>query len=177
MKKLKTKWWEYSYLLMKKKCEDYFKRYFENQAKEKLTPYGIKNFVNTMEHWCTDANEMSQLKGLVIHLFNFLVYFDKWFYDKFNEEQIFKDLDIEDFSSTPIIIGYNLKENAVLLIWKSGKKGIQTQVELCTSDMKMLMLLFGNELKRSAIKVVSLFASNLEVHEILNCEGCEHSIG
>ena len=43
--------------------------------------------------------------------------------------------------------------------------------------MKMLMLLFGNELKRSAIKVVSLFASNLEVHEILNCEGCEHSIG
>ena len=163
-------------------CGDYFKRYFENQAKEKpvilpqVIPTGINNFVDTMERWCTDTNQMSDLKGLIIHSFDVSVYFDKWFHDKFNKERLFKDLDIKEFPSMSIIVVYNPMENVVLLIRKSEKKGIANEIELCSSDMKLFMLLFGDELKRIGVKVISLLAKNLEADEILNCEGCEHSV-
>ena len=163
-------------------CGDYFKRYFENQAKEKpvilpqVIPIGINNFVDTMERWCTDTNEMSDLKGLIIHSFDVSVYFDKWFHDRFNKERLFKDLDIKEFPSTSIIIVYNPKENVVLLIRKSEKKDIRSQIELCSLDIKLFMLLFGDELKQIGVKVISLLARNLGADEILNCEGCERSI-
>ena len=38
------------------------------------------------------------------------------------------------------------------------------------------MVLFGKELKRSGVKVISLLASNLEVNETFSCKDCEHSI-
>ena len=163
-------------------CGDYFKRYFENQAKEKpvilpqVIPTGINKFVDIMERWCTDTNEMSDLKGLIIHSFDVSVYFDKWFHDKFSKERLFTDLDIKEFPSMSVIIVYNPKENVVLLIRKSEKKDIRSQIELCSSDIKLFMLLFGDELKQIGVKVISLLARNLKADEILNCEGCEHSI-
>ena len=163
-------------------CGDYFKRYFKIQAKEKpvvlpqVVPNGINNFVNTMEQWCTETNDMFDLKGLVIHSFDVSVYLDKWFHDKFQKERLFKDLDIKEFPSTSIIIVYNPKENVILLIRKSEKKDLRNQIELCSSDIKLFMLLFGDELKRIGVKVISLLARNLEEGETWNCEGCEHSI-
>ena len=38
------------------------------------------------------------------------------------------------------------------------------------------MVLFGDELKRSDAKVISLLVRNLEVDEILNWEDCKQSI-
>ena len=64
-------------------CGDYFKRYFENQAKERpvvlpqVIPSEINKVVETMERWCTDANEISDFKGLIIHSFDVSVCFDK----------------------------------------------------------------------------------------------------
>ena len=163
-------------------CGDYFKRYFEIQAKEKpvvlpqVVPNGINNFVDTMERWCTDTNDMFDLKGLVIHSFDVSVYLGQWFHDTFQKERLFKDLDIKEFPSTSIIIVYNPKENVILLIRKSEKKDLRNQIELCSSDIKLFMLLFGEELKRNGVKVISLLARNLEEGETMNCEGCEHSI-
>ena len=163
-------------------CGDYFKRYFENQAKEKpvvlpqVMPSEINKVVETMERWCTDANEISDFKGLIIDSFDVSVYFDKWFYDKFDKEKLCKHLDMKKFPSTPITIVYNPTDNAILLIRKSEKESIKKQIELCSSDMKLFMALFGKELKRSDVKVISLLASNLGVNESFNCEGCKHSI-
>ena len=163
-------------------CEDYFKRYFEKQAKEKpvvlpqVIPSNINKVVDTMESWCNDANEFSGLKGVVIHSFDVSMYFDKCFYDKFNKERLCKDLDMKYIPSTPIIIVYNPKENVILLIRKSEKKSLKKEIELCSSDVKMFMVLYGDQLKRSNVKVVSLLARNLEVDEFINCKDCEHSI-
>lgn len=66
-------------------CEDYFKRNFENQAREypvilpQRIPKGINKIMSTIERWCIDTNEMSDIKGLVIHSFDASMYFDKWF--------------------------------------------------------------------------------------------------
>ena len=163
-------------------CKDYFKRYFENQAKEnpvvlpQLIPKEINKIVGTMEHWCSDANEMSNLKGLIIHSFDASMYFDKWFYDKLDKETLCKDLDMKEFPSTPILIVYNPKENVILLIRKLKNKDIKKDIELCGSDMKLFMVLFGSELKQGNVKVISLLMSNMKVDEFTKCKGCEHSI-
>ena len=83
---------------------------------------------------------------------------------------------MKKFLSTPITIVYNPTDNVILLIRKSEKESIKKQIELCSSDMKLFMALFGKELKRSDVKVISLLASNLGVNESFSCEGCKHSI-
>ena len=163
-------------------CGDYFKRYFKNQAMEKpvvlpqAIPSGIKKVVDTLESWCFETNEMSHLKGIIIHSFDVLVYFDKWLLVKGSKERLCKDLYIKEFPSTPIIIVYNPKENVILLIRKSEKKDIKNQLELCSSDMKMFLTLFGDDLKGTGVKVISLLVRNFVDNAFLNCEACEHSI-
>ena len=163
-------------------CGDYFKRYFKNQAMEKpvvlpqAIPSGIKKVVDTLESWCFETNEMSHLKGIIIHSFDVLVYFDKWLLVKGSKERLCKDLYIKEFPSTPIIIVYNPKENVILLIRKSEKKDIKNQLELCSSDMKMFLTLFGEDLKGTGVKVISLLVRNFVDNAFLNCEACEHSI-
>ena len=163
-------------------CGDYFKRYFKNQAMEKpvvlpqAIPSGISKVVDTLESWCLKTNEMSHLKGLIIHSFDILVYFDKWLRVKDSKERLCKDLYIKEFPSTPLIIVYNPKENVILLIRESAKKDIRNQLELCSSDMKMFMTFFGDDLKETGVKVISLLVRNLLDNAFLNCEACEHSI-
>ena len=75
---------------------------------------------------------------------------------------------MKEFPSTPIVIVYNPKENVILLIRKSEKKDIRKEIELCSSDMKLFMVLFGSELKQSDVKVISLLASNAEIDAVSN---------
>ena len=162
-------------------CGDYFKRYFEKPAKEGAVvlpqiPSGTNKILDTMERWCNDTNDTCDLKGLVVHSFNVSEYFKKLFYDKFDEEKLRKDLSIKDFPSSPIIIVYNPSECVVLLIRTAEEEGLREQIELCSGDMKMFMLLFSDEVKRSRVKVVSLLASNETANENLKCEDCKNCI-
>ena len=162
-------------------CGDYFKRYFENQAREGpvVLPQissGINKVVDTMERWCINTSDSFELKGLVIHSFNVSEYFRKLFYDKFDIIKLRKDLDIKDIPSAPIIIVYNPSENVILLIRTSGKEGLREQIEFCSHDLKMFMLLFGDDVKSSRTKVISLLASNETANETLICEDCKNCI-
>ena len=163
-------------------CLNFFKRYFQYQGKEKpiilpqVVPSEINKVVDTMKHWCIYSNGLTELKGVVIHSFDFSMLFRKLFYDEFNKEKLCKDLYMEKFTSTPITIVYNPKEKVILLIRNSENKSLRKEVELSSSDMKLFMVLFGDELKRSDAKVISLLVRNLEVDEILNCEDCKQSI-
>ena len=61
--------------LKEKHCINYFKRYFENVAKKgplvlPKVHSEIDKVAITMERWCDNTNDSSNLKGLVIHSFN-----------------------------------------------------------------------------------------------------------
>ena len=162
-------------------CGDYFQRYFENTTKVgplviPQIPNGINKIVDTMQRWCNDTNDSSHLKGLVVHSFNISEYFRKLFYNKFEKEKLRKDLDIKNFPPTPIIMVYNPSENVILLIRQSGEEIFGEQIEFCSHDVKMFMLLFGDEVKRSKIKVISLLATNEMPDENLKCEDCKNCI-
>ena len=162
-------------------CEDYFKRYFEKLAKKRALVLpeissGLNKVVDTMERWCNDTNDSSDLKGLVVHSFNVAEYFGKLFYDEFEKKKLCKDLDIKDFPSTPIIIVYNPKESVILLIRKSENKELRKDIKFCSHDMKMFMLLFGDEVRHSRVKAISLLVSNETANEHLKCEDCKNCI-
>ena len=161
-----------------KLCINYFKRYFEKAAKEGpvVLPQirnGMNKVVDTVERWCKDTNDSSDLKGLVVHSYNVSQYFRILFYDEVEIEELRKDLDIKEFPSTPVIIVYNPNKNVILLIRTSEKEGLRKQIEFSSHDMKMFMLLFGDEVKRSGVKVVSLLARHETANESLKCEGCK----
>ena len=167
--------------LKEKFCMNYFKRYFENVAKIEpvvLPPVqsGINKIANSMKCWCNKTNDSSNLKGLVIHSFSVLDYMRKFFYDEIEKEDIYADLDIEDFPPTPIFIVYNPSENVILLIRTSEKARLREQIEFCSHDMKMFILLFGDEIKRNGVKVISLLASNETANENLKCGDCKNCI-
>ena len=162
-------------------CLDYFKRYFEKLAKKGpvVLPQiatGFNKVVDTMERWCNDTNDSSDLKGLVVHSFNISEYFRKLFYDQFEKEKLRKDLDIKDFPAKPIIIVYNPSESVVLLIRTSENEELKKEIDHCSLDAKMFMLLFGDEVKRSRVRVISLLVCNETANEYLKCEDCKNCI-
>ena len=167
--------------LKEKLCMNYFKTYFENVAKEGpvLLPQvqgGINKITNTMIHWCNNTNDSRNLKGLVIHSFSVPDYLRKFFYDELEIDKLRADLDIKEFPTTPIIIVYNPSENVILLIRISEKARLREQIEFCSHDMKMFILLFGNEIKRNGVKVISLLASNEAPNRNLKCDDCQNCI-
>ena len=167
--------------LKKVHCGNYFKRYFETSVKKTPVvlpqiPSRFKKIVDTMERWCNDTSELSDLKGLVIHNFNVSEYFEKIFYDKFEKVKLRKNLDIKDVPSAPIIIVYNPSENVILLIRTSEKESLREQIEFSSHDMKMFLLLFGVEIKRGRFKVISLLARDEITNECLKCEDCKNCI-
>ena len=162
-------------------CMNYFKRYFENLAKEGpvVLPQmqsGINKITNTMKHWCNTTNDSSNLKGLVIHSFSVSDYLRKFFYDELEIANLRADLDIKDFPTTPIVIVYNPSENVILLIRTSEKARLREQIEFCSHDMKMFILLFGDEVKQNGVKVISLLGSNEIANENFKCDDCENCI-
>ena len=162
-------------------CGDYFKRYFEKLAVNgpvvlPQIPSGVNKIVDTMERWCNDTNDSPDLKGLVVHSLNVSEYFGKFFYDELEKETVRKDLDIKDFPITPIIIVYNPQESVILLIRKSENENLRKEIEFCSHDMKMFMLLFGSEVNQSRVKTISLLVSNEIENEYLKCEGCKNCI-
>ena len=162
-------------------CGDYFKRYFEQEAKQGpvvLPPIqrGINKVVDTMERWCREANTSpSNLKGLIVHNFNVLKFLEIFLYDKLDAGKLCKELQIKDLRSTsmPIFIVYNPQESVILLIRESGGKELIDEMEFCSDSMKVFILLFGDECKQSGVKVISLLASNETAYENLECEGCK----
>ena len=170
--------------LKKSFCGNYFKRYFEPEAKHGpvvLPPIqrGANKIVDTMERWCSETNTSPlNLKGLVVHNFNVLRFLEIFLYDKLDAVKLCKELEIKDFRSTsePIVIVYNPIESVILLIQESGEKELREEMEVCSDSMKIFMLLFGDECRQSGVKVICLIASNETAYENLKCEGCKRLV-
>ena len=167
----------------KVRCSEYFKMYFKKLAHKNpialpnAVPRGIEEVVKTMTRWLANTNETSDLKGIVVHSFDMLKYI-KWFY---HNEILNGRLDIKDFPSTSVNIVYNPKKNVILLIQKSTEKDVATEVKrFLHFDMllllKMLVLLFYDELKNSGVKVIPLLVSSEKASKKISCHRCRNFI-
>ena len=162
-------------------CPMYYDRYFKELAKTapivlpQEVPNEIKDTVESLENWCSETNKSFSPKGLVLHSFSLWKYL-KWLYYGYKEKTLLKDLQCKDFPLTPALIVYNPRENVILLIRKTLQENFEKELELCSVDMKMFLLIFGDELENSGIKVIPMLASNNEVPRKLSCDTCKNFI-
>ena len=165
--------------LKKEWCGDYFKRYFELDATKGplVLPQidrGSNKIVDTMERWCSETNASpSNFKGLVVHNFDVLEFLKFFLYKGSDAKTLCEELEIKDRStSIPIVIVYNPKEKVILLIRKSEIKDLSEEFKSFSNDMKIFMLLFGDECRQNKVKVICLLASNETTYEN-ECEDCK----
>ena len=171
------------------RCREYFEMYFKELAHEdpivlpNADPSKIENVVETMTSWCKNTNEFSDLKGIVVHSFDMLKYIKWFYYEEISDGRI----DIKDFPSTSINIVYNPKENVILLIQKSTEQDLEKrfldledEVKRLRSNMlallKMLVLLFYDELNNSGVKVIPLLVSSKKAIKEISCHHCRNFI-
>ena len=160
----------------KEQCTAYFKRYFEVLANEDpqilpwKIPHEFKSITGIMFDWCSETNDFSNIKGLVLHSFSFL---NHLFRHGFTKTLLQDCLQIENFSEAPIIVVYNPGEKALLLLRKAESKKLTTDISLSINDLKLFILLFHDVLTNSGMKVVPLVVTNEKVNpDNSDCQRC-----
>ena len=157
----------------RKECFEYFEIYYKKMAMKaplvlpSAVPTKFKGVIDTMSRWCESAAKGNYLKGFVLH--SFLI---KHLYFKICNDEL-KDpcgkFNIEDFPSTPTITVYNPKEKILFLIRVAESEDVENEIKLCGTELKMLMLLIGDELQNTGIKVIPLVVTDKES----KCTGCK----
>ena len=157
----------------RKECFEYFEIYYKKMAMKaplvlpSAVPTKFKGVIDTMSRWCESTAKGNYLKGFVLH--SFLI---KHLYFKICNDEL-KDpcgkFNIEDFPSTPTITVYNPKEKILFLIRVAESEDVENEIKLCGTELKMLMLLIGDELQNTGIKVIPLVVTDKES----KCTGCK----
>ena len=159
-------------------CTMYFEKNFETLAEDdplilpRTIPEDHMGIASTMDRWCRDTNTMKGIKGLVVYNF-FLTKCLKLY--GFTEENLRDSFHIKKFSEAPIILVYNPHEKALLLIRKSERKKLASDIALSFNDLSMFILLFNDELKESGVKLIPLVLTKEKSksgNPQLNCEQC-----
>ena len=160
----------------KEQYTGYFERYFEVLANEDpqilpwKVPHEFKSITEIMFCWCKETNELSNIKGLVLHSFSILKHLFRHGFTK----KILKDcLQIQNFSEVPIIVVYNPREKALLLLRKGESKKLATDIASSINDLKLFILLFHDVLANSGMKLIPLVVTDEKVNDSnSNCRLC-----
>ena len=133
----------------------------DNSVKKKY-----ENIVNTMKIWCENKTSKHP-KGYVLTGSTITDICLRLYYGKIDREEKLDDLgrlfNIEEFPGEYTITVYNPVERVILLIREAKDKNVLNELKLCSVELKMLMMLLGNELKNSGIKVIPLVVTDEEV--------------
>ena len=161
------------------KCANYFEENFETLAMEAplvlpaKEPEKFKEIVKTMENWCKKTNKSSSIKGLVLHSFSIFRHLKHF---GFTREALKDSLKIEEFSEASIIVVYNPQKSVLLLIRNAESQDLAIDIKLGLADLKMVILLFNDMLKKSNLKLISLVAADKAQSFELQCSDCINNV-
>ena len=146
-------------------CTTHFEENFETLVADSplilpcKEPDRLKGVVKVMEEWCRKRNDLSRIKGLILHNFSVLKHLEHF---GFSREILKGNFKIQEFSEQPVIIVYNPQENVLLLIRHAENRDLVADIKLGLNDLKMFLLLFNDKLKGSNIKLISLVVTDKE---------------
>ena len=133
-------------------------------------PTEIKAIVETMSSWCQSTGKTDHVKGIVLHSFLIKDFYLKMFNDKLDDLRL--KLNIDDFPSTPTITVYNPNERIFFLVRIAENEDVENEIKLCGAELKMLILIVGDELKDTGIKVIPLIVTDKES----KCTDCRSNL-
>ena len=151
---------------LQNECLKYFERYYKVLAMDEplilpsVIPTILTKIFETMRRWCQSIQESDHVKGFVLHSFLIKDLYLKMYNDEL--DGLRQKLNIEDFPSTPTITVFNPKERIFFLIRIEENENVETEIKLCGAELKILLLLLGNELKNTGIKVIPLVVTDKE---------------
>ena len=151
---------------LQNECLKYFERYYKVLAMDEplilpsVIPTKFTKIFETMRRWCQTTQESDHVKGFVLHSFLIIDLYLKMYNDKL--DGLRQKLNIEDFPSTPTITVFNPKEMIFFLIRIEENEDVETEIKLCGAELKILLLLLGDELKNTGIKVIPLVVTDKE---------------
>ena len=151
---------------LQNECLKYFERYYKVLAMDEplilpsVIPTKFTKIFETMRRWCQTTQESDHVKGFVLHSFLIKDLYLKMYNDKL--DGLRQKLNIEDFPSTPTITVFNPKEMIFFLIRIEENDDVETEIKLCGAELKILLLLLGDELKNTGIKVIPLVVTDKE---------------
>ena len=157
---------------LQNECLKYFERYYKFLAMDEplilpsVIPTKFTKIFETMRRWCQTIQESDHVKGFVLHSFLIKDLYLKMYNDEL--DGLRQKLNIEDFPSTPTITVFNPKERIFFLIRIEENEDVETEIKLCGAELKILLLLLGDELKNTGIKVIPLVVTDKES----NCTHC-----
>ena len=73
-----------------------------------------------------------------------------------------KNLILKNSLQYPTITVYNPNEKIFFLVRAEQSKNVKNEIKLCCAELKMLILLVGNQLKNTGIKVIPLVVIDKE---------------
>ena len=156
-----------------KQCSAYFEKNFKKLAEDEplslpwKTPEDYMEIEGIMADWCKETNELSSVKGLILHKFSLTRCLELY---GIEEDTIRDYLRIGKFSKAPICVTYNPHQKAILLIRKAESDDLATDMALCRNDLKMFILLFNDELRGSGVKLIPLVVSDGKPK--VDCDEC-----
>ena len=151
---------------LQNECLKYFERYYKFLAMDEplilpsVIPTKFTKIFETMRRWCQTIQESDHVKGFVLHSFLIKDLYLKMYNDEL--DGLRQKLNIEDFPSTPTITVFNPKERIFFLIRIEENEDVETEIKLCGAELKILLLLLGDELKNTGIKVIPLIVTDKE---------------
>ena len=150
----------------KNECSKYFERNYKIMGIQaplvlpSVIPTKIKGIVETVSRWCQSTGKTDYVKGFVLHSFLIKDLYLKMFNDKLDDLR--QKLNIENFPSTPTITVYNPNEGVFFLIRIAENEDVENEIKLCGAELKMLLVIIGDELKNTGIKVIPLVVTEKE---------------
>ena len=156
-----------------KQCTIYFEKNFQKLAEDEplfipwKIPGGYKETERIMDRWCKETNELSSIKGLVLHSFSLTKCLELY---GIKEDTLRDFLYIEKYPKTPICVVYNPVQRAILLIRKAESEDLAADMVLSLNDIKMFILLFNDELMESGVKLIPLIVSDGKFN--IDCDKC-----
>ena len=176
-----------NHLKWKENSQNYVRKFYTKEGtfvepilipdlqKTKETPEILWNEtinLEVMRQWCSISD--SKL-GLIIPNYNILDHFD---FNGISESDLQEVLNIKSIhSNINRLLIFNASWKLLVVIRTASETHLKDEIDYCTTDINMLLLMFRDELEDSGVVVTGLIVYlGKNLHLERNCSNCQHFI-
>ena len=154
---------------------NYFNRFFSKRVSDVIcVPQKGDNVVEILKKWCEVTKKKNRRGALIVQNFNLLEHFNF-----LNATKYISGMPRSEGKPHSIYLVYNHSKHVILYLWtaladRKRNENLRKDIDMCRSDINLLVSLYQDELKSSGVKIVGLVITKSETQTFqLSCECCK----
>ena len=154
---------------------NYFNRFFSKRVSDVIcVPQKGDNVVEILKKWCEVTKKKNRRGALIVQNFNLLEHFNF-----LNATKYISGMPRSEGKPHSIYLVYNHSKHVILylrtaLADRKRNENLRKDIDMCRSDINLLVSLYQDELKSSGVKIVGLVITKSETQTFqLSCECCK----